>query len=157
MFTTDTVKLQHFINLILKLEQKIKTETGLNVKLVITQIGAEQSLDENRFIAEEKRHEDVITAAIGFVATKFEKKELEIIQSQSRELSKIRAILYNLLRDTFPKISQKKIGNQFKGRDHSTVAHGLKLFEQLWQTEPKFREQYVELKREWKTLMNLYA
>lgn len=57
--------------------------------------------------------------------------------------SNARFICYKLLKDLVrPRISLKAIGQKFSGRDHTTILHGLKKFQNYYDTEVEFRNTY---------------
>lgn len=147
----DVGKLKEYAQVMEKLEHKIYSQTGLSVKIVAIPV----SNNENAIIQEETNEEEIILKAIEFVALKNEVTPAELIHSDTWEMARIRAITTHLLKDTFPKISLKKIGQKLNNRDHSTMSHGMKQFDKRWQAEPKFRNAYVQLKNDWKTLIGI--
>lgn len=61
------------------------------------------------------------------------------------ELVAARTTCYKIIRDTLPKISLKTIGKEFNGRDHSTVIHGIQMFDDRMLTEKVFAEKYFRV------------
>lgn len=71
------------------------------------------------------------------------KKSDGIEGSRNRELCDIRFILFNILSKY--RFTQKNIGKIFGGRDHSTVIHGIRKYNQYHETDSEFRAMSEDL------------
>lgn len=71
-------------------------------------------------------------------------KEMES-DKRDREFTEPRYICFRILQWSSAKysvkISLKKIGSYFSDRDHSTVLKGLTVYQDLYETDPKFRNK----------------
>lgn len=122
-------------------ELKIERLMGQKVKVQIVEL--EERPDRNVWNEFKFMNRVIeVTAACGRVSEAMLKGK-----SHETPLPDLRYIAYTIIKDKFPKASQKSIGEVFGGRDHSSVAHGLKQFNDLWHTEPSFRMKFLTIKK----------
>lgn len=105
-------------------------------------------------------YQDMVIAAVKNIVCAKYKINQEDLESKSRkrEYSDSRFICYKIIMWACKKlkreISLKRVGQNFGGRDHSTVINGLERYEDLYETDPIFRQDADDLLNQFLRLMN---
>lgn len=108
-------------------------------------------LEQTNIFAERIGTGDRVIAA---VAKEFD-TDLETVKSPVRHkhIVRCRCVIARLLRDL--QFSTIKIGKTIGGRDHSTICHELKRFEELYENDPLCREVYDYYSKMMKEVRNV--
>lgn len=78
-----------------------------------------------------------------YLPTIYGKKQKLGTTNRSRPLPELRFIFCHIARSM--RYTLKEIGQYLNGRDHSTVMHGLTAFENLYQTDERFKTLYYQI------------
>jgi chromosomal replication initiator protein len=139
----DPDALQDIAAEIRKLENVISEKFGFEVSLSITKAGLKREQRLKPFF--EKQY---IKWVKEMVCRDCSISPLQLTSpSRNGGLPKYRYMCYQLIKDEFPTIALGRIGQNFGGRDHSTVVHGLREFAEIIQKDENFQNIYQSIKK----------
>lgn len=125
----SSTQVNNTCNIIRSAEETIKTETGMNVTLLICP-------NETRKSPEQMLR--IIAATLGMDYEDFKTR------SRRRVIVDMRFIAALLLRKNYEELTLKDIGSYFGGQDHSSIIHALERAQyMLRMKEPIFLKKYI--------------
>jgi chromosomal replication initiator protein len=94
-------------------------------------------------LTEIKGNLDAFKFVIEMVCEKYEQTEKAVMsKNRKKEIIKSRHIIMALIKNNFPMVGLKSIGNRCGGKDHATVLHATKSVTNQVETNRIFREEY---------------
>lgn len=130
-----------------KLGNDLRESIGKLLKTVkmaqIEEIKLSNLAESNALILEEKSPQDIIID----IACRYFEVERENIMKKGRKRVNVvvRQVAMTLIKENVYNLTLKKIGEKFRGVDHSTVVHAIKTVNNLCETDKKFKKQFEEI------------
>lgn len=144
MFDLEEEVLPDLQQVIREFEKKFTEASGRNTKIIIFHYKPGELC-----AAEETIILQVKLAVCDLYNLPLEELENEV---RTEKAAEARFLCYRFIKDHFPRYSQKKIGKEFNGRDHSSISYGLHQANVLLWTNKNFKSNYENLTQNFKPI-----